>query len=230
MTGVVVLLLAGGSISAQSNWNRLDRENAVSKDSVTKKGFTLILLNNSPSFDSAVGKRLEEVFFKVYPKEAKTYNKETIKKVFFIIDTGYKGVAATSGAIVRFNPKWFESHPKDVDVVTHEVMHIVQNYGNGAGPGWLTEGIADYVRYKLGVDNAGADWSLPEFKATQNYKNAYRVTARFLDWAEKHHKKGLVKKLDAALRSHTYTPEIWTTLTGKNVDELWSEYASNPGI
>jgi hypothetical protein len=226
----ILLLLAGGRSFAQSNWNYLDRENAVSKDSITKKGFTLILLNNSSAFDTAVGKRLIEVFFKVYPKEAKMYNRKTLKKVFFIIDTGYKGVAATSGGIVRFNPKWFDSHPKDIDVVTHEVMHIVQSYGRGAGPGWLTEGIADYVRYKLGVDNAGAGWSLPEFKTSQSYTNAYRVTARFLAWAEKHHKKGLVKKLDAALRAHTYTSETWTALTGKTVDELWNAYALNPVI
>ena len=226
----LAILLAGGSMAAQSRWNHLDREKAVSMDSLTKKGFTLILLNNSTTFDSAVGKRLVEVFFKVYPKEARIYNRETLRKVFFIIDTGYKGVAAASAGIVRFNPKWFESHPKDVDVVTHEVMHIVQNYGDGAGPGWLTEGIADYVRHTLGVDNAGAGWSLPAFKATQSYTNAYRVTARFLVWIEKHHRKGFVKKVDAALRLHTYTPKIWAQLTGKTVDELWSEYALNPAI
>ncbi len=48
-------------------------------------------------------------------------------------------------------------------------MHIVQNYGRSTRPGWLTEGIADYVRYKYGVDNVGSKWALPDYKAGQSY-------------------------------------------------------------
>ena len=108
-------------------------------------------------------------------------------------------------------------------------MHIVQSYPDGA-PGWLVEGVADYVRYKLGVDNAGAGWSLTPFNPKQNYTNAYRITARFLVWAEKKYSKKLVKKMDAAMRNQTYQPELWTKLTGKTVDELWKEYANDPAI
>ncbi len=109
-------------------------------------------------------------------------------------------------------------------------MHIVQDYGDGAGPGWLTEGIADYVRYDYGVDNATAKWALPALKPTHNYDNAYRITARFLIWVEKG-KKGTVQKLDSQLRSHTYTADSWKKLTGKTVDELWAAYvASEPKV
>jgi len=59
-------------------------------------------------------------------------------------------------------------------------MHIVQDYGQSTGPGWLTEGIADYARYKFGVNNPAAKWALPAYKSTQKYTDAYRVTARFL--------------------------------------------------
>ncbi|WP_432326268.1 basic secretory protein-like protein [Mucilaginibacter sp. P25] len=121
----------------------------------------------------------------MYPKLSKEYNKKTSKKVTFVIDTAYDGVAATGNDTVVFSAKYMTKHPGDIDVVTHEVMHIVQAYGNSDGPGWLTEGIADYARFKFGVDNAGAKWALPAFKSTQNYDNAYRVTARFLVWAEK---------------------------------------------
>lgn len=91
-------------------------------------------------------------------------------------------------------------------------------------------GIADYVRFKYGVDNPGANWSLTEFKPTQSYTNSYRITARFLYWLETHGHKGLVKKLDANLRAHTFTPEIWKTETGKSLDELWATYAENPVV
>lgn len=193
-----------------------------------EKGYTLNFLNNDASFDPALKKRMVATFFKVYPVLADTYNKNTAKEVTFSIDTAYKGVAATGGGKIVYNPDWFRKHPGDIDVVTHEVMHVVQNYGRGGGPGWLTEGIADYVRYKYGVDNAGANWSLTPFKPEQSYKNAYRITARFLNYLEKSN-PGIVLKLDNAMRTHTYKETIWSDLTGKTVDELWTAYAANPG-
>ncbi|RYG28596.1 MAG: secretory protein, partial [Chitinophagaceae bacterium] len=111
----------------------------------------------------------------------------------------------------------------------HEVMHIVQSYNDG-GEGWLTEGIADYVRFKFGVNNEKGNWSLPAFKQTQSYTNSYRVTARFLVWLEKHVRKSIVNEMDAASREGKYTPGLWKQLTGKTVDELWSDYAANPEI
>jgi hypothetical protein len=86
-----------------------------------------------------------------------------------------------------------QKHPEDLDVVTHEVMHIVQNYDRSTLPGWLTEGIADYVRYKYGVDNAGSKWALPYYKAGQSYKNSYRITARFLNRLENNRHSRIVK-------------------------------------
>ena len=109
-------------------------------------------------------------------------------------------------------------------------MHIVQDYGESVGPGWLTEGIADYARYKFGVNNLAAKWALPEYKPTQNYDNAYRITARFLAWMEVKVKPGIVKTLDAQLRRHTYTDRSWKQLTGKSADELWKAYSHNPAI
>lgn len=226
-----VLMLASGKLCAQEdNWNHIGKDDVVSNDTTIKKGYTLIFINKSPTFSPAVKQRMTDAFFKVYPKEAKTYNKHTLKKVIFLIDPKYTGVAATSGSIVRYNPNWFVSHPGDIDVVTHEVMHIVQGYGDGAGPGWLTEGIADYVRFKMGVDNEGAKWTMPAYTPKQNYTNAYRITARFLVWVEENYDKKLVVQMDAALRNHTYTADLWKTLTGKTVDELWNEYALNPVI
>jgi hypothetical protein len=224
-----IMLLATEKISAQDDWNHIG-EGVVSNDTTVKKGFTLIFINKSPTFSPAVKQRMIDAFYTVYPKEAKTYNKKTLKKVIFLVDPQYKGVAATAGNIVRYNPSWFVSHPEDIDVVTHEVMHIVQGYGDNAGPGWLTEGIADYVRFKFGVDNEGAKWTMPAYNAKQSYTNAYRVTARFLVWTEKNYDKKLVKKMDAALRSHTYNADLWKQYTGKTVDELWSDYGKNPVI
>jgi len=190
----------------------------------------LTFINQSATFSMVTKQRLIDVFFKVYPEEMKEYNKESLREVTMMIDTSYKGVAATGHGVVHINPEWFAKHPEDIDVVTHEVMHIVQNYGRKGGPGWLTEGIADYARNEFGINNEKAGWTLTPFKPTQNYNNAYRITARFLVWLEKNKKKGIVKKLDKVMRDGTYTTEIWAKLTGKTVDDLWLEYSQNPVI
>lgn len=217
---------------AQNRWDAVDEDIkiATSVDTMKQGKYSLIFINKSVDFDTVVKKRLVEVFFINYPKEAKIYNKKTTRKVVFVIDPDYKGVAAAAGGVVRFNPLWFKKNPGDVDVVTHEVMHLVQSYPDGAGPGWITEGIADYVRFTLGVDNEGANWKLPEFDEKQSYENAYRITARFFYWIEKNIKRGTIKKLDAAMRTKTYSDIFWEKYTGKTVDELWAEYAKKPTI
>lgn len=194
---------------------------------ISKKGYTLSFQSNYEDLDPILRKRLTETFFLVYPVLAREYNRKTISEVKFLVDTAYNGVAATSDGQVVFSSLWLKKHPEDIDVVTHEVMHIVQNYGNSKGPGWLTEGIADYARFKFGVDNAGSKWALPGYKDGQSYTNSYRITAGFLDWLEKNKRKGIVKKLDRELRAHTYSDSIWEHLTRKTLDQLWTEYAAS---
>lgn len=214
------------------NWE--DLGTFLSKDSIKKGKYTLTFLNKDSAFqndDKNLKRRMVKAFFKVYPKEAKAYNKETAKKVVFIIDPDYEGVAATSGAIVRYDPEYMLKFPEDIDVVTHEVFHIVQAYGYNAGAGWLTEGITDYIRYKYGVNNTAANWTLPDYTSSQSYTNSYRVTARFLVWLEKNGYPNIVKDLDASLRAQTYkTAETWSALTGKTVDELWKVYGESPAV
>jgi hypothetical protein len=191
---------------------------------IKKKGYTLTFESNDADLDPALKQRMIKTFFTVYPQLAQEYNKNTLKEVKFLVDTAYTGVAATSDGKVVYSSVWMDKHPEDIDVVTHEVMHIVQNYGNSVGPGWLTEGIADYARFKFGVDNAGAKWALPKLKLEHHYTNSYRITAGFFNWIEKYIKKGTIKAVDKSLRDHTYTPEIWKKLTQKDLDSLWGAY------
>ncbi len=225
-----VLFSYNAKSQQRHRWDDVDRAGAVNIDSTTKKGYTLVFINHDSAFNKETEKHMTEVFFKVYPEEAKKYNPDTKKKVIIVIDPGYTGVAATAGEVVRVNPQWMHDHPEDVDVVTHEVMHIVQAYRGGAGPGWITEGIADFVRNELGVNNKEAKWSLTPFNSNQSYTNAYRITARFFVWIEKKYDNSFVRELNAAMRTHTYTDAFWKDKTGKTTDELWAEYAANPVI
>ena len=193
-----------------------------------QNGYTLNWQSNDANFDINLKKRLIETFFTVYPKLVKDFNPNSAKTVLFKIDTAYNGIAAAGGSEVVYNPEWFDQHPKDIDVVTHEVMHIVQSYPT-LNPWWLVEGIADYARYKYGVANAEGGWSVPDVTDKQFYNNGYRVTARFLVWCEKK-KPGSVQLFDSALRSNTYIPRLWNNIFGKNVDNLWADYIADPAI
>jgi hypothetical protein len=192
-------------------------------------GYTLIIDNDGPALAAGLNDRMVRTFFDVYPRMARDFNPAARRTVTFSIDADYPGVAATAGGTVRFSASHLRHHPRDIDVITHEVMHIVQAYPVGH-PVWLIEGIADYARYKYGVDNAGGGWLLPDYQPNQSYMDAYGVTARFLLWTEIHRHSHLVKLLDAALRSHTYSPDIWRELTGETVEKLWSMYGRHPRL
>ena len=102
---------------------------------IKKKGYTLTFSNFDATLDTAEHQRLINTFFTVYPELAKTYNHKTLKEVKMVIDTTYKGVAETADGKVTISSAWLHKRPQDIDVVTHEVMHIVQDYGESVGPG-----------------------------------------------------------------------------------------------
>ena len=199
-------------------------------DTLARDGYELVFIQQDATFDTAIGERLKTVFFQVYPPLAAAFNPEAVRCVTLTIDTAYDGVAYAHDGRVVISQAWLEKKPGDVDVVTHEVMHIVQAYPSDSGPGWLVEGIADYVRHRYGVDNAGAGWSLPDVKADHHYSQSYRVTARFLDWVETNRKPGLVKVLDSAMRDRAYTDDIWEAQTGLTLDALWAAYVLSSDI
>ncbi|QDW26419.1 secretory protein [Pedobacter sp. KBS0701] len=230
-----------GEIKVNSQWvknksqKRIQKElfTALSKNWVSyskekHKGYELTFISKDPDLDPMVRKKLIATYFEIYPTLVKTFNEKSTHDVLFVVDTAYKAVAEASGNRILFSAGYMKAHPTDIDVVTHETMHIVQGYGYSAGPVWLTEGIADYVRYKYGVDNVGSKWSLPAYNEKQSYTNSYRITARFFAWLEQNVKPGLIAALDKQLRAHQYTQESWTDLTGKTLDQLWADYGKEP--
>jgi hypothetical protein len=203
---------------------------AQEKETFTNDEFTVVFQNEDPNFNPDVKDGLIKTFFLVYPTMVEVFNPKALKSLEIKIDTAYSGVAYANNGKITISSKWLRNKPEDLDVITHEVMHIVQAYPNKSGPGWLTEGIADYVRYKYGNDNKSAGWSLPDYTATNHYTQSYRVTARFLLWATQQFDEDLVVKMDRNLREKTYTSDLWIKYTDKTLDELWDEYSKNPVI
>ena len=133
-----------------------------------------------------------------------------------------KGVAAASGHTINFAAGYVRGHTNDWGMVIHELTHVVQSYPPG-GPGWLVEGIADYIRLSHFEPKAPKPRINPD-KAS--YRDAYKTTAIFLAWVEKRHDARLVAKLNTALRQRKYSPELWQAATSKTVDELWSDFSA----
>ena len=199
------------------------------KSSYEQKGIRLVFTNDDPTLDPRTRDRLVQTFFAVYPAMAAAFNPAASKSVQISVEKRYHGVAATAGTTIHVNPGWFHQNPEDLDVVTHEGMHVVQQY-HQYDPVWLVEGIADYARYKFGVNNKAAGWTLPDYNPKQNYDNSYRVTARFLAWLEARVKPGIVVTLDRAMRTGSYSPLLWQEQTGKSVEQLWQDYGRNPAL
>ena len=94
--------------------------------------------------------------------------------------------------------------------------------GGGQNTGWLTEGIADYIRWWYYEPDTPRRY--PGLTANTNYDGAYTITANFLHYVAEKYDKDLVKKLNAALREHRYSPELWKEYTGKDVETLNTEW------
>src|SRR5205823_14557500 len=139
-----------------------------------------------------------------------------------------KGVAYSSGGEIHIAANWVRSHPNDFGMVIHELTHLVQRYPRNRGPqaGWLVEGIADYVR--LGYFEPLLPRPRIDFIKAR-YTDAYKTTAIFLLWLEGKYGADLVPKLNAALRAGHYSDALFQQATGKEVTQLWSDFATAQG-
>jgi hypothetical protein len=125
---------------------------------------------------------------------------------------------------------WFRQN-KDgqaVGAVVHELVHVAQQYrgrrGGARNPGWLVEGIPDYIRWFLYEPTPTG--TRPRNPDSASYTNSYRITAGFLNYVIHKHDKDLMVKLNAAMRQGKYSPDLWKENTGKTVDELWKDYVA----
>jgi len=140
----------------------------------------------------------------------------------------YKGVAEASGNRIKCAVKWFTDHPEDLGAVVHELVHVVQQYRRGNRPGWLVEGIADYLRFFHYEPVKARPRPNP---ARAKHTDSYRTTGAFLDWAQRTYDKDLVVKLNTACREARYDEALWKEYTGKTLDELgqaWLESLRKP--
>ncbi len=148
------------------------------------------------------------------------------------------GVAFTSGTKVVANSNWLQGELKGeaVGALLHEEVHVLQQYGRGrrnnpgahSPPGWLVEGIPDYIRWFVyepqshGADNI---WMSRLRKLDLRYDAGYRTSANFLDYVSQKYDTNIVTKVNAACREHRDTTEVFRQASGKPLAELNEEWA-----
>jgi len=144
------------------------------------------------------------------------------KEIKLVFKRELRVPGATSRNTIAVSADWVRKHPDDFGMVIHELVHVIQAYPDSPNkPGWLVEGIADYIRlwkYEPEVPRPRID---PQ---KSNYRDSYRTSAAFLAWVSWKYDKRLVRKLDAALRQGSYSDAIFEDVTTKNLDALWEEF------
>ena len=191
----------------------------------------------TPDLTAWVDKELVPVVQEWYPKLVAMLPSEGYtapKRVTITIRKDMQGVAATSGTRINCAANWMrrELNREAVGSVLHELVHVVQQYGrarrtNAAAarpPGWLVEGIPDYIRWFLfEPESRGAEIPARNLERTR-YDASYRVSANFLNWVVNHYDKDLVRKLNAAIREGKYSEALWKEYTGHTVEELGEKW------
>jgi hypothetical protein len=210
-------------------------------------GYCEITIDTSgaPDLKEWAETKLAPVLAEWYPKLVAMLPSEgfTSPKKFSVTIRPGDGVAATGGGRVTANSTWLKRELKGeaIGALLHEEIHVVQQYGGGRRnnpdfkrtPGWVVEGIPDYIRWFLyepeshGADAIYFSKLISKRPNTRlNYDGMYRVTANFLNYVVEHHNKdkNLITKLNAASRQGKYTDEFWQKSTGKSLTELNDEW------
>ncbi len=192
----------------------------------------------APDLAPWVEKELMPVVEEWYPKlvamlPSDGYTAPTTVRMEFRDDMGGTPAYATGNKLSMSAP-WFRNQleREAKGCVIHELVHIVQNYWianrttpqPARTPGWVTEGIPDYIRWFLyEPQSGGANITERNFSGS-NYDSSYRVSANFLDWVVRTHDKDFIQKLNAAAREGRYSEKVWTDATGKTAAELGSDW------
>lgn len=143
-------------------------------------------------------------------------------------------LASASGGRVNMNSDWFRRELKREarGSVVHELVHVVQSYGRARRanpdaprtPGWLVEGLADYIRWFLYEPQAKGAEITERNLGRARYDASYRITGNFLNWVTQKHDRDIVRKLNAAAREGRYAETLWKDYTGKTVQELGEDW------
>ena len=132
-----------------------------------------------------------------------------------------EGIAHADSNAITVSSHWIEKYPEDIGLIVHEAVHVVQLYPEFE-PGWVTEGIADYIRWHL-YEKKPLEWfSVGEDE--KGYEAAYRISGGFFLWITKFKNSEFIKILNTAMKNGEYDETVFFNSTGVELAGLWQEY------
>ena len=143
--------------------------------------------------------------------------------------------AYASGSVITLNTQWFRRELKREarGAVVHEMAHVVQSYtqnrrnARATTPGWIVEGIPDYIRWFLyEPESKGAVITERAF-ASATHDASYRVTGNFFDFLSRTYDRDFIAKLNSTARNGRYDSNFWQETFGKSASELEKEWKAD---
>jgi hypothetical protein len=97
-------------------------------------------------------------------------------------------------------------------VMSHELTHIVQNYGNKQPPYKLNEGMADYITHAVGA-RSGYGYCQAGTVYNSRFNTGYECGAVFLKYIENKYSAKIVRNINTTWKNGTYTDKVITNVS-----------------
>jgi len=173
-----------------------------------------------------IAKRSYDLIYAVYRNVFDYFNYGMYEPVVLNFTVGDYSPAYSNMVDIFLASEHMLANAKDVDCITHELIHCAQNYPDVSEYVWLMEGLTDYGRYMFGLHNEDCGWHLREYEPGQHYTDSYTVSANFIKFITENYCPDMPVLINEMFKRGGYTERIWKENTGYTLDELWNLYAN----
>lgn len=205
--------------------------------------------------------RISNLFWNCYPKMYKRFVSDVqssdCEMTIAIEDEGYSP-ASCGGHRIHLNDMWLHDSPTDIDCITHELGHTLQNrYNSNDWDGWsgefcgdsdYIENFADYCRYVYAYkDGCYNDdhWDPKKVKIKDGDTKCVNYNSiRFLLWLDYNYsddKNDVMVKFSDVCRNSKIKQADWNNaweeifkdvpgLNGRSITDVWEQYLNDTGF
>ena len=138
---------------------------------------------------------------------------------------------ATLGTTIRISREALKRNPDDHGLLVHELVHALQAYPPRQGPHWITEGIADWIRYFHFEPRRGRAYYTTGEDPTWGRKGldftaGYLPAAAFLEYLRREYDPNLLWRLNAELHAGRYRDDFFARRGLADLNALWAEFTA----
>lgn len=173
-------------------------------------GYTVLFDTTlAPELTGWVDEELKPTVDEWYPKILKLLDSKGYRPRRDLVISFTHGVgraAVTNDYRISCDIGFFTQHTSGEaeGVIVHELVHVAQQYSTPVNPGWLANGVPEYIRWFL----FEPDEVRPkvDFAKDSPYENS-KAAGAFLAYLAKVHGEEMVRQLNAAIREGRYREE-----------------------